>query len=159
MRRLVLGLGNDLLGDDGIGSVVAEALRRRPSLHCFDFQVADSGGLALLDLLSGYDEAVIIDCVAAGDGPEGEVRRLRPGEFRAEAFTLSSHYLGLPEVLALAGRLKLPMPDLDVVTISVRDPYRVGRGLSRAMRRALPVVLAQIERWLIERVLVEEARA
>lgn len=159
MRRLVLGLGNDLLGDDGIGPLVVDLLRRRPALRGFDFETAESAGLALLDLVSGYDEAIIVDCVSAPGRPVGEVRCVSPDDLVLESFPRSSHYLGLPEVIELAHRLGLPMPALEVVAISVRDPYRVGQSLTAAMRRALPGIVVQVERILVERVLMEEACA
>ena len=148
-RRLVLGLGNDLLGDDSIGLRVVELLRERPSLAGFKFETADCAGLALLDLLAGYDEAFVVDCVQGGDEPVGEVRRLHFEEL-ANPLTLSSHYAGLPDVLALARRLGLSLPEVAVLAVSVRDPYRIGPDLSPALRRALPVVVEQVEAALLE---------
>ena len=149
-RRLVLGLGNDLLGDDGIGLRVVESLRCRPSLAHFDFDTAEGAGLGLLDILAGYQRALIVDCVPADGGPPGQVLRLPPDELAARALTLSSHYAGLPQVLALGRRLGLAMPEVEVLAISVKDPYRIGPGLSPALHRALPSVVAQVERALLE---------
>ena len=148
-RRLVLGLGNDLLGDDGIGLRVVGVLRHRPSLAGFDFETADAAGLGLLDLLAGYDQAFIVDCVAADGGPPGQVRLLHPEELGAP-LNLSSHYAGLPEVLALGQRLGLSLPEVQVVAISVKDPYHIGIGLSAGLRRALSAILDTVERILLE---------
>jgi len=150
MRQLVLGLGNDIFGDDAIGLRVIESLACRAGLDRFDFQTAGSGGLALLDLLSGYDKAFIVDCIPTQDGLSGEVSHLRPGELSCSPLTLSSHYAGLPEVLAIGERLGIPMPAIEIVAISVSDPFWIREGLSAEMSLAFPSIVDQIERILLE---------
>jgi hydrogenase maturation protease len=150
MRQLVLGLGNDIFGDDGIGLRVIESLERRPGLEGFDFQTSDSGGVALLDILSGYDRAVIVDCIPVVEGSSGEVWHLRPDDLGCQPMTLSSHYCGLPEVLAIGERLSIPMPEIEIVAIGVNDPFWIREGLSPEMTRALPSIVDQVERILLE---------
>jgi len=150
MRQLVLGLGNDIFGDDAIGLRVIERLGCRPELDRFDFQVADSGGLSLLDLLAGYEKAFIVDCIPAEQGNVGEVSRLRPDELSCGPLTLSSHYAGLPEVLAIGERLGIPMPEIEILAISVNDPFWIREGLSPEMDLALPSIVRQIESFLLE---------
>lgn len=149
-RRLVLGLGNDLLGDDGVGPWLVEALRDRPALAGFDFEVAEGGGLGLLDLLDGYGRAFIVDCVAEENDRPGRVRRLSAEEFEARSVTLSSHYAGLPQVLALGRRLGLTMPDVQVLAVSVQDPYRIGTDFSPGLQERLPAIVDELEQELLE---------
>jgi hydrogenase maturation protease len=146
----VLGLGNDLLGDDGVGLWLVDALRGRPSLARFDFETAEGAGVGLLDLLDGYDRAVVVDCVADEAGDPGRVQRLSPEELEARSVNLSSHYAGLPQVLALGRKLGLAMPRVEVLAVSVEDPYRIGADFSPALRRRLPAIAAEVERALVE---------
>jgi hydrogenase maturation protease len=150
MRQLVLGLGNDIFGDDAIGLRVIESLACRPGLEGFDFQTADSGGVGLLDVLSGYEKAFIVDCIPAAEGSSGEVSHLRPEELCCQPLTLSSHYCGLPEVLAIGERLDIPMPEIEILAISVNDPFWIREGLSPEMESALPFIVEQIESFLLE---------
>jgi len=149
-QQLVLGLGNDLLGDDGVGPWLVEALRRRPSLAGFDFETAEGGGLGLLDLLDGYRRAFVVDCVADENGRPGQVQLLSAEEFETQSVTLSSHYAGLPQVLALGQKLGLTMPEVQVLAVSVKDPYRIGTDFSPALRRRLPAIAAELEQVLLE---------
>ncbi len=149
-RRLILGLGNDILGDDGVGLRVVETLRERPSLADFDFATAEGAGLVLLDVLLGYDQAFIVDCIPARHEPVGKVRRIGADEVASLSQCVSSHYMGLPDVLALGRRIGLPLPQVEVLAITVKDPYCIGSGLSRALRRALPAIVAQVERAILE---------
>jgi len=135
-RGLVLGLGNDLLGDDGVGLAVARAVRERvpPGV-----EVVESGeaGLALLELLAGYPVAVIVDAIHTG-APPGTIQRLERGAF-ARVLAPSAHYAGLPEVFELAERLGLAMPArLAVIAIEVEDPYSFAERLT-------PRVMAAVE--------------
>ncbi|OFW66506.1 MAG: hypothetical protein A2Y74_09565 [Actinobacteria bacterium RBG_13_63_9] len=150
MRPLVLGLGNDIFGDDAVGLRVVERLGCRPHLDSFDFQMADSGGLSLLDLLAGYEKAFIVDCIPADQGNAGELLRLRPDELSCRPLTLSSHYAGLPEVLALGERLGIPLPTIEILAISVSDPFWIREGLSPEMSSALPSIVDRIEQVLLE---------
>ena len=69
-RRLVLGLGNPLLGDDGFGSAVIELLRRRPDLPAaVDLVDAHTDLLAQVETLGSYDEVVLVDVVIGGGHP------------------------------------------------------------------------------------------
>jgi len=69
-RRLVLGLGNPLLGDDGFGSAVIELLRRRPDLPAaVDLVDAHTDLLAQVETLGSYDEVVLVDVVIGAGHP------------------------------------------------------------------------------------------
>jgi len=75
-RRLVLGLGNPLLGEDGFGSAVIELLRQRPDLSAaVDLVDAHTDLLAQVETLGSYDEVVLVDVVVSAPGtpkPDGE---------------------------------------------------------------------------------------
>ena len=98
---LVVGLGNILLGDDGLGVRALEALQRRwrfaDAVTTLD---GGTGGLDLLDWFRGRDLVIVIDALRMGQTP-GTVSRLAgeevPACFRA---LVSPHELGLPELLA-----------------------------------------------------------
>jgi len=73
-RRLVLGLGNPLLGEDGFGSAVIELLRQRPDLSAaVDLVDAHTDLLAQVETLASYDEVVLVD-VVIGSGHPGDVQ-------------------------------------------------------------------------------------
>ena len=81
MRTLVLGLGNPILSDDSVGFRVAQLLRSQ--LDQREVTVLETGvaGLNLLDLLVGYDKAVIIDAIQTVEGKAADVYHLDPRDF------------------------------------------------------------------------------
>lgn len=134
-RALVLGLGNDLLGDDGIGLTVARALRGRVP-RGVDVVESGEAGLALLELLNGYDRAVIIDAMQSG-APPGTIHHLDPSTFD-RVLAPSAHYAGLPEVFELAQRLGIAIPTrIAVLAIAVLGPFAFSEHLSPAVADAV----------------------
>lgn len=150
-RTLVLGLGNDLLGDDGVGLRIVEELRRRPSLAGFEFETAPTAGLALLDILHGYERAYIVDSAVTGRERPGHLHRLSSSSLTDLPLNASSHYAGLPEVLALGEALSLGLPEsVEALGVEVEDPYTIRPGLSPELEAKLPVLIDRVERLLLE---------
>lgn len=160
---IVLGLGNDILGDDSIGLRVVRALRQRqpqgPRHDANHTALADApdpivitesseAGLALLDALSGFATAVIVDAIQTGTRPAGFVHRVEAEEL--SAITIGSpHFLGIPETLALGRSLGLPMPDrVTLFAIEVEDPYTLSTSLSPRVAAAFPRIVASLDAWL-----------
>lgn len=141
MKPIIIGLGNELFGDDGFGLLAA---RRLAGIIGDDADVIESGaaGLALLDPLVGRPRAVIIDAVCTGRNEPGTVYRIVPGELRAIP-NLSPHYVGLPEVIRMARQLQLSVPEtIDIVTVEAEDVTTMGARLSPKVTAALKPVVA-----------------
>lgn len=150
MRTLVLGLGNELLGDDAVGILAARALRERLAGRA-DVMESSLAGLALLDLLVDYDRVIIIDCVKTGHRPPGTLYELGPEDLDP-VIAPSPHYAGLPELLAVATALELHAPrTIRIFALEVQDPYTVGVMPCDAVRQALPRLVErvrrQVQRW------------
>lgn len=149
MKILVLGLGNDLLADDGIGHLAVAALEPRLAGRA-DVAATALHGLALLDLLTGYDAAVVLDAACTGSRPVGEVHEIDPASL-ARIESPSPHFAGFPEMLDLATRLGLHFPRrLRIVAVEVLDPFTIGGAMTPAVRAALPELCARAERAVAE---------
>jgi hydrogenase maturation protease len=133
---LVLGLGNDILGDDGVGLVAARRLKEEVQE---DVEVVESSeaGLALMELLEGYERALLLDAVLTGAHPPGTVLEFSATDFQT-VIGPSPHYAGLPEVLAMAKQLDIPFPqELCILAMEVENPYQVREGLSPSVEKSL----------------------
>ncbi len=144
MKIRVVGVGNLLLGDEGIGVHAAHALEAETWPP--EVQIVDGGtsGLSLLDLLENVTKVIFIDA-ADMKLPPGSWRRFRPEEVRNfyQRREMSLHDTGLLEVLALAHRMKT-WPE-EVVIYGIQ-PGSVERTLelSAACRTALADVLTKV---------------
>lgn len=137
VRTVVLALGNDLLGDDGVGWEAARQIAEQVG-DAVDVVQTGEAGLALLELLEGYERALLIDSVVTGRYPPGTVLEFSPDDFR-QVIAPSPHYAGLPEVMALARQLHLDFPrELHILAIEVENPYEFRIGFSKPVQEGLP---------------------
>ena len=141
---LVLGIGNLLMGDDGIGVHVARALSGDPSLPA-GVRIVDGGtlGLDLLPLVADAGALVVVDAVDLKANP-GTVRVLRGDELHgALGGHVSPHQVGLADLIAVA-RLTDSLPD--PVALVAIQPAMVAAGveLSAACSAALPAALEAV---------------
>jgi hydrogenase maturation protease len=153
VRTLVLGLGNDLAGDDAVGVLVARAVREDVA-GMADVVESSASGMALLEVFAGYDRAVVVDSILTGRNPPGSVTELALAEV-GRVVAPSLHHAGLPEMAAAAERLGLGFPsDTRVLAVEVVDPYTMGAAPSEpvagAVREVARRVRDQVERWAAE---------
>jgi hydrogenase maturation protease len=144
---LLLALGNDLLGDDGVGPAAARALRERFGDRV-DIVESGEAGLALVEFLEGHPRVLILDAIVSGTAPPGTIREMGPPDFR-RVLAPSPHYAGLPEVLALGERLGIEMPsDLRVLALEVEDPFSIRESWSPSVEAAFPDYVDRASRIL-----------
>lgn len=148
MVLVILGLGNDLLGDDGIGLLAAEALHGLEGPEISVRSTAQSG-LYLLEHLQGFDDAIVVDSVI-GDRP-GTIRELQGSDMQAVSVP-SAHYVGLPEALALARASGLRVPHrLRIFGVEIGSAQCIGSvpssGVTAALPRLVDTVLEAAREW------------
>jgi hydrogenase maturation protease len=134
---LILGLGNPLRGDDGVGARVVEELTRRDLPEGVTALDGGTGGLDLLRVLGRWKRVVIVDAADVGREP-GQYVRFTPDQVRlaGASDTISLHNAGLSEVLALADALDLDLPEMVIFGV---QPAEIGwrEGLSPAVETTL----------------------
>jgi hydrogenase maturation protease len=151
LKTLILGLGNPILCDDGVGPAVAHELESKIDPREATVIEASLGGLNLLDLLVGYDRVIIIDAIKTEGGRSGQIYRLDPASFTTTRYTASPHDVNLVTALELGKRLKLAMPSkIDIFAIEVAETERFSEECTPAVATAIPVCVEMILRELRE---------
>ncbi|MER6735880.1 hydrogenase maturation protease [Streptomyces puniciscabiei] len=142
-RVVVIGVGNLLRGDDGVGPAAVEALRGRVPDGTV-LAVSDGEPARMLDLWRGADTVVVVEALRARPSRPGELHTLTAADAAARtAGTASTHALGLGECLALAEALDQLPPSLVVHAMEVAD-VELGEGLSEAVRSVLPELIDRV---------------
>jgi hydrogenase maturation protease len=134
---LLLALGNDIMGDDAAALVAAACLKDQ---RLDDVDVSDTieAGLALLEILSGYKQVLLLDTIVTGQHPPGAVLELSQKDF-TKVLGSSPHYAGLPEVIELARQLAIEFPkDIRVLALEIETPTDFSDTLSPAIQAAIP---------------------
>jgi len=145
----LLALGNEILADDAFGFRVAdEAERRFPGQ--LEIVRSSSAGFDLLDGLVDASRLLIVDTIVTGSAKPGAISVFRADQIRP-APGGSPHFLGLFEVLAVARRLGLPVPEETiVVAVEASDCTTVGGGMHPAVQSAVPEVVKLVGRILAD---------
>jgi len=149
MKILVLGMGNEIMGDDGVGLLAAEALR---SLVKGDIDVilTEEAGLSVLDLVAGYDRVIVLDAMTTGRTP-GEILEFDLKEL-SHVRASSRHQMSFTEVMAVGRRLELDMPEtVRFLAMEIEDSHRISEGITANAAKSLPRMIDRalrvIEGW------------
>ena len=137
-RVLILGIGNVLMGDEGVGVHVLRLLEQEPAAAGVRLLDGGTGGVNLLAEFEGVDSVVLIDATRDGR-PAGTITYLHPERVGDLPRGLGAHDFGLKDLFAAAaliGRL----PGLHLYTISVETIRPMCTELSPAVAAAVPEV-------------------
>ena len=139
-RRLVLGIGNILMKDEGVGVHVVEALQGMPLPE--DVEVADGGtfGTGLIDLIADREHLIVIDAIHADEAP-GAVLRFADDEYAAQPpAVMSLHEVGILETLRMARLLDCAPAKMTVFGI-VPEEVSPGLELTEKIAGVVPKVI------------------
>jgi hydrogenase maturation protease len=151
MGGVVIGLGNDIMRDDAVGIIAANALASNPALPS-DVEVVKTGemGLSLLDFLVDRDWVIFIDTVKTGKKPLGHIHRLEVDN--ATCFkSKNPHNMGIGEVFYIGRKLGLSLPKKAVIlAMEVKDKDRFGDEMTPEVKagltRFLETILEEVRR-------------
>ena len=145
---LVLGMGNPILSDDGVGLLVADRLRESPLPQDVEVALSEVGGLRLLELVRGFTRVIIIDALrspAESGRHPGEVHRYEAKDFKGGHRYGSAHSIGLDTALEIGHKLGFDMPgEVTVFAIEAVDVETFGEELSPPVAAAAERVLGMI---------------
>lgn len=138
---LILGVGNILLKDEGVGVHVVKRLQEMNLPP--DVEVLDGGtaGFALLDQIEGRKKVIVVDTVKGGH-PPGTLYRMTARDLEEQAKSrLSVHDIGLTDLLILADLFKIEKPEMVVIGVEPRDMESAGLELSPEVEQKIPKVV------------------
>jgi len=144
MKTLVLGIGNSILGDDGVGMRAAQELAGKIKDETIDVRDVSIDGLNLLELILGYDKLVVIDAVLTEREKVGEVYRFRPENvYDPSRSAISPHHFNLATTIEIGKRLfPEEMPE-EVIAFAVgtEEATTVTEEMTDKVKEAIPVVV------------------
>jgi len=111
MKLLLLGLGNPILSDDGVGLFVAREVAK--SISSLDLCAAQTVGLDLLETLVGYDRVIVIDAATGIGGHPGELIHVDQADGMLHLF--SSHGVNFFDLMQLGEDMGLDMPKVEAI--------------------------------------------
>ena len=160
-RCLIVGLGNPILGDDGVGWRIADEVMRHQSRvgpHIdLDVECVALGGLRLMERLIGYDRAIILDAIHTGRDPPGTVSRLSLDELSAPVagYSNASHDTSLRTALDVGRVLGAQLPEhVTIIAVETAREFSFSEALTPPVALAVPRaaalaldILSQTDPW------------
>jgi hydrogenase maturation protease len=145
LKTLVLGIGNPILSDDGVGPRLIDELRKLVSAPDIVLRETSLAGVNLMEILAGFDRAIIIDAVRSGGKP-GQVYRLKPQDFEVQPKdAFSQHNMSLFHSIALGKKLNLHMPkDVVIIAIEAENVTDFGESLTPEVEKAVSIAIKQV---------------
>jgi hydrogenase maturation protease len=144
MKTLVIGLGNPILGDDGVGWRVAEEIARktanRPDV---EVDCVSLGGLSLMERLTGCERVILLDSIFTKEKPIGTVQLFHLTELPdlSSGHTTAIHDTSLRNALNVGRSMDIPLPrdeNVHIVTIEAENVYDFSEILSPSVEAAIP---------------------
>lgn len=145
LKTLILGLGNPILCDDGIGCRVAAALKEK--IKSPDVKVVEAAisGLGLIDILTGYDRAIIIDAIRTEKGTPGNIYRFGPDALVDTLHAGNPHDVNFATALELGKKLDIKMPqEIIFYAIDAEDVTSFSEECTPSVQKALPECAAMV---------------
>jgi len=143
MNTLILGMGNPILTDDGVGIKIAQKLKEgNPDLEVTETSEA---GMALLELIADYDKLIIIDSIKTGQGKPGELYKLELEDLKPPMYFSSSHGIDIATAVELGQMVGYRMPKhISLYAVEIKDNSTFGEECTKEIEGSIPSIIKQI---------------
>ena len=143
MKTLIMGIGNPILTDDGVGIRIAEAIKtERPGVEMIETSEA---GMALVDYVAGYDKLIIVDSIITGREKPGSLYKLDLEQLGPAIDSPSSHGLDIATAFKLGEGLGYKMPQIvSLYAVEIRDNTTFGEECTEEVWERIPLAVEQI---------------
>ncbi len=139
---LILGIGNYLMGDEGVGVQTALALQKLPIAGTIDVVDGGTGGFHLLEFFEVHKKVILIDATLDDNEP-GTIRLIKPRFAKDFPRAMSTHDIGLRDMVN-ALQLMDKMPDIYLFVVSIESIQQQGIELTEAIEKAIPVLIEKV---------------
>jgi hydrogenase maturation protease len=158
-KTLILGLGNNILTDDGIGSRLVHDLELMIGDTDINYNSASCGGLEIIEYIKGYELVVFIDAIRTLKGKPGDVYYFIPSDFRETSHLSSLHDVSFLTALKLGDSLKLDLPtDLHIIGIEIIEDMEFSEDFTPPLKERYPGILQEVFE-LVKQIMSRERRA
>jgi len=146
MKTLIIGLGNPILRDDGVGIHVAEKIKHhieeKKDVEVIELSV---GGLRLMEAMSGYDRVFIIDSVMTGQNAPGTICKLNIDDLGMSLHASSTHDTSLACAIESGRNIGIKLPsEIIIWGIEAVDVNTFGDDMTVQVKSAIPLVVEKI---------------
>lgn len=143
MRTLILGIGNPILTDDGVGIKIARNLKEeKPEIEVTETSEA---GMVPLEEAIGYDKLIIIDSIKTEEGKVGDVYKLGLEDLKPSGYFPSTHGLDIATAFKLGQKLGYKIPEhINIYAVEVKDNSNFCEECTKSIKERIPFITKKI---------------
>lgn len=145
---LILGIGNYLMGDEGVGVHTALRLQKMGLPENIEIVDGGTGGFHLLQYFEDHDTVILIDATLDGNAP-GTIRLIEPRFAKDFPRAMSTHDIGLRDMVSALQWME-KMPHIYLFVVSIETIQQQGIELTPAIENAMPLLLEKVQEQALQ---------
>lgn len=144
-KILILGMGNEILTDDGIGIKLLNDLKKKRPVEDADYEALSIGGLEIVELLSGYKTVIILDAIKTLNGVPGNVYRFIPDDFKATLHIDNIHDISFLNALKVGKKLGYDIPSqIEIIAVEIIEDMVFSSEFTPQLQEKYPEILTEV---------------
>lgn len=152
-KLLVLGMGSEILMDDGVGSRLANKLREENLPQGFHVETSNIGGLELLEIIKDYDQLIILDGMRDGS-KVGDLYFFSPENYRETLHLSTKHDASFLNALKVGEQLGYNLPrNIDIVRIEVEEDRCFGEYFSDNLGKRINYIYNELKKLVFAKLI------
>ena len=143
---LILGMGNDILTDDGIGIKITKVLEKEFPTKGFIYDTLSLGGLEIIEYIKDFNSVIIIDAIKTMNGIPGTVYQFVPEDFKETLHLSNIHDISFLTSLRLAKDLEIKTPDnIHIIAIEILEDMVFSDNFTPQIQEKYPEILKEVK--------------
>lgn len=148
-KLLVLGMGSEILMDDGVGSFLARKLQKEKLFDGVDVETSNIGGLELLEIMKDYKELLILDGTRNG-GEVGDLYYFSPENFRETLHLSTKHDASFQTALKVGAKIGYNLPGkIEIIAIEIEEDRCFGECFSGKLEAKIEDIYNEVKKHLL----------
>ena len=144
-KTLILGIGNDILTDDGIGSKLVNDLIKLINAPDVHFNTACCGGLEIVEYIKDFKRVILVDAIRTREGRPGAVYHFIPSDFRETSHLSNMHDVSFLTALELYDTLELSRPaEIHIIAVEIAEDMIFSEEFTQQLKERYPGILENV---------------
>ena len=144
-KILILGMGNDILTDDGIGIKITKVLEKKFPFPNIIFDTLSLGGMEIIEYIRDFRMVIIIDAIKTQDGIPGTVYQFIPEDFKETTHLSNIHDISFLTSLKLAKELDIPTPEkVHIIAVEIVEDMVFSNDFTPQVQARYPGILEEV---------------
>ncbi|NTW33114.1 MAG: hydrogenase maturation protease [Bacteroidetes bacterium] len=150
-KILVLGMGNDILTDDGIGIKITKVLEEKFPVPNIIYDTLSLGGLEIIEYIKDFKTVIIIDAIKTLNGIPGEVYKFVPEDFKETLHLSNIHDISFLTSLKLAKELDIKSPEnIYIIAVEIVEDMVFSDEFTPQIQEKYPKILKEVEELFLK---------